>query len=647
MRVQYTIFISLFLLLPPSTAETSRPNTGDQRQAFQFSFTDSNVILPVAYTCPTPLSVFKRSLTNTETDDPKGPYTMVTLVHEQLVDGAGVQYERVYSASLNVGDLSGERDIAHPWGTGTQFIPCMWAANGVSGGCQDLYTIVPSANLTAEAYANNTSACRRPGVLESWATPINETLDVRVAGASGEVAINAWPPSCSDLQFTPKNGTAPYTLLIAPANHPPVNITSTAAVPLNYTIRLTHGQAFMVAMYDSAGNSWAYGPLHAGLSDDLECLIVATGQEEAKKEGYSLGVLVGGIVGAFVFGAVGATVLLWLLGRKKLSSPKRTPSTEDLYANPQPASYRTSAGSVYMKPALATEVPFAAEFDTPATLYDPHISGPCVAYPQLSRPSETRHSPNSSASPASNARESPRMNNGRSFSGSLGARNNTGDYISPYEVGRPYSDHITMPEFRAAGMSGNEPSTQPDQLARTGSGQAAQGHDQNSNYSSQRSAQLPTNPTLAHGRFGIAAPTSPASCHSIMEEPGSPSSPVRAARNVYIVHSDGGGGDVTIQLPDVNSRVIELPPGYRRTPSPTAAISRESLPLSNHRVSMQRGHSAPSEVEMNGLMPRPDTNQLELTRSITSGLSVRTMDMGEEELRARAEAAMREKQRPL
>jgi hypothetical protein len=47
---------------------------------------------------------------------------------------------------------------------------------------------------------------------------------------------------------------------------------------MNYTIRLTHGQAFMIGVYDSAGNSFAFGPLHAGDSNNLGCLQVATGQ---------------------------------------------------------------------------------------------------------------------------------------------------------------------------------------------------------------------------------------------------------------------------------------------------------------------------------------------------------------------------------
>lgn len=132
----FRIITSLALLIPPSVAETSTPNTGDQIQAFQFSFTDSTLVLPIVYTCPTPLTLTKISPTNAQTSDPSAPYTLVALVHEQLYDGAGIQYERVYSASLDMGDMSTEQTISHLWGNGTQFIACMWAANGASGGCQ-------------------------------------------------------------------------------------------------------------------------------------------------------------------------------------------------------------------------------------------------------------------------------------------------------------------------------------------------------------------------------------------------------------------------------------------------------------------------------------------------------------------------------
>lgn len=78
---------------------------------------------------------------------------------------------------------------------------------------------------------------------------MNQTLDVAIAGLDGLVAENGWPATCSDLMFTPKNGTGPYTLLIAPAFHPPVNISSNTTFAsdnsMNYTIRLVSGAALV------------------------------------------------------------------------------------------------------------------------------------------------------------------------------------------------------------------------------------------------------------------------------------------------------------------------------------------------------------------------------------------------------------------
>ena len=115
--------------------------------------------------------------------------------------------------------------------------------------------------------------------------------------------------------FTPQNGTPPYTLIISPTQHPPVNISSssvTSTTPadhgMNYTIRYTHGQAFMVSMFDSNGSSWAAGPLHAGQAlGGVECLAVRTGGVLAKtmKKGSAIGGIAGGTIAALIVG-------LWL-----------------------------------------------------------------------------------------------------------------------------------------------------------------------------------------------------------------------------------------------------------------------------------------------------------------------------------------------
>lgn len=66
----------------------------------------------------------------------------------------------------------------------------------MSGGCQDLTTVVPSPNLTAGAYASDDSQCRVRSVMGSWVTNQSKTLDVSVEGSSGLVAQNGWPASC-------------------------------------------------------------------------------------------------------------------------------------------------------------------------------------------------------------------------------------------------------------------------------------------------------------------------------------------------------------------------------------------------------------------------------------------------------------------
>lgn len=57
-------------------------------------------------------------------------------------------------------------------------------------------TVVPSPDLTQEAYAESTSECRVPSVMGSWVTNSSQTLDVDVKGPAGTVSVNAWPGSC-------------------------------------------------------------------------------------------------------------------------------------------------------------------------------------------------------------------------------------------------------------------------------------------------------------------------------------------------------------------------------------------------------------------------------------------------------------------
>lgn len=398
-----------------------------------------------------------------------------------------------------------------------------------------------------------------------------------------------------------------------------------------------------------------YGPLHSGQSDDLSCLAVATGQEESKtKSGYGVAILAGSIAGAFVLGAIGAGLVMWCLGRR--SGPMTSPSTEDLYANPRPASYRTASGSIFGKPLNANSTP-PMDFDTPSTLYDPHLPGPSGAYPQPKlSPILNRESPNS-ASTSSRDRAFPRSSVGQ---------DNVGEYINPYDLPSGYRDSISMADFRPLGSQASENTARSaTHMSPTGSGDRSS-HIQETSWNSRCSmplpptVQSPTPPSGSHRRYSSFSPR-PGSYHSLnspgAEDSGSSptpgTTPTSRMRNVYVVHSDAGDADVTIRLPDGHNHVVELPPTYRETPSPASA--RDSYNHGDHSPALSGRHSIPSmlpplkrhgsswESDM-ASPPRP--NALELTRTRVSGFSIGS-GTGEEELRARAEAAMKEKERLL
>ncbi|WVR04643.1 hypothetical protein IAU60_001654 [Kwoniella sp. DSM 27419] len=623
--------LSLASVIPGCFGETTTPNTGDQAQAFFFGFSSSNLVLPVVSPCPTPLSLSPLTSANAATSDPKAPYTMVMLVHEQLLDGAGHQYERLYSASLNVGDMSRRIDIAHPWMNGTQFIACIWASNGASGGCQDLQTVVPS-ELTVPAYSTPGEGCRADNIVESWVPSTNATLEVDVTGLSGAVSWNAWPAACSDLMVTPKNGTPPYTMLVAPAAHPPINITSASSgdTAMNYTIRLSHGQAFMLSVYDSAGASWAYGPLHAGTSDDLACM---ASNSTIGRKGFtaSTGMFAGVSIGSFAVGCLSALLAIWCCGRSRRQH-EQTALLNDMYANPRPASFRTVSSSTQGKPVSPIHNPGSyfdsprLEYDTPATLCDPLLPGPMGGY--LNSPMSPRKAipvPPSLSETYGLQSGSNRSEHHRD-SMALSDFRPTSTFSPPSTRERPASlpsvHRISSNEMPLVQVSPSlvQDSTWP-------------------RHSSPRATARPSNPALPAFAPASPRPTSLSSARTpIQEDEGSPppSPSSRRRRNVYVVHSDGGAGDVHIQLPDTHARVIELPPDYQ----PAVAESEVSLPDTGTRAAGQttspglpKGASPPVRVQRNsGAWAVGGGGETPITK---------------EELRARAEAAMAEKSRPV
>ena len=216
----------LALLASGVLGDTSPNNTGDQLQKFLFSFTSAVPVIPVVSSCPTPLWVSALTSLPAGGPDPQSPYTMVVLAHEQLTNGSGSVTQRTYAHSVVLNDMTYANTVNVPWWNGTQFIACVWANNGVSGGCQvcprserrgeltlqDLQTVVQS-DQTDTAFANSTSQCLANGTLGSWVTPYTNTLAVSMDGVSGTVSDNAWPTVC---MFRP-----PFENLVLTNRHRP------------------------------------------------------------------------------------------------------------------------------------------------------------------------------------------------------------------------------------------------------------------------------------------------------------------------------------------------------------------------------------------------------------------------------------------
>lgn len=103
-------------------AETTKPNTGPQPQGFLFGFSPTSLILPITYSCPSPLFLSAATSLNYPGPDAQGPYSVVFMVHEQLIDEDDNQYDRWYSHTEVVQDMNNARTLNNPWMNGTQFM---------------------------------------------------------------------------------------------------------------------------------------------------------------------------------------------------------------------------------------------------------------------------------------------------------------------------------------------------------------------------------------------------------------------------------------------------------------------------------------------------------------------------------------------
>ncbi|EIN13423.1 hypothetical protein PUNSTDRAFT_94475 [Punctularia strigosozonata HHB-11173 SS5] len=254
------------------------------QQSFYFDYAPSSQPVPIPTTIQCDTIDITWSRQSATGPSPTAPYYL------QI-------YTSTFVVPLVVPAGSGlEFDWPVPFTPGTQYQICMFDKNGNPGGCQRMYTVIPNANTTLDEPVTCTNL--------SYPHP-DQVLDVEGTFWNGPISQFGWPDQCTDIQLTPKNGTPPFTLTVAPALHPPYNITSKTMDPINWTVSLNWGQPFFLSLVDSEGNGWAQGPLHAGQNGPTSCLDLSshdTGKtvSAAVAAGSSVaGLVVGACLGLF------------------------------------------------------------------------------------------------------------------------------------------------------------------------------------------------------------------------------------------------------------------------------------------------------------------------------------------------------------
>ncbi|KAL0955514.1 hypothetical protein HGRIS_001752 [Hohenbuehelia grisea] len=187
--------------------------------------------------------------------------------------------------------LSFDWDV--PFSPGTQYQICMYDKNGVSGGCQDHYTVVKNTTVTKPTCQNVTSP----------------TMDVIASVNTGNMSDHGFIPQCTDLSVKPLQGSPPFTLTIAPSLHPPYKIVSNSMDAINWTVSLSRSFPFFLSLTSSEGMMWASGPQHSGAGSD-DCLTLgAIPQKRARALATSAGV--GGTFGGLIFGVLVTAFIFW------------------------------------------------------------------------------------------------------------------------------------------------------------------------------------------------------------------------------------------------------------------------------------------------------------------------------------------------
>ncbi|KAJ6470375.1 hypothetical protein C8R45DRAFT_1015464 [Mycena sanguinolenta] len=301
-----SMWLDILLILGSLVGTSSAKYVPFLQQGFLFDYNIATQPVPIPTTEQCETIHIEWSRQGAIGPNPVAPYSMVV-------------YTSTFLTPFTIATGSGlSFDWAVPFAPGTQYQICMWDSTGVPGGCQAVYTVIQNSTLENPTCQNIT---------------FPTLLDVEATVPTGPMSQYGWIDQCTDLFVTPKSGKPPFTLTVAPALHPPYNVTSNSMETIDWTVSLSWSMPFFLSLASADGQLWSYGPLHAGGMGPSDCLAPGT-IPSSKAHRIAVGA---GLGGAFAAGIIGALATFFYLRYNNRQRPEH-PKIEafDFKLNPEP-----------------------------------------------------------------------------------------------------------------------------------------------------------------------------------------------------------------------------------------------------------------------------------------------------------------------
>ncbi|KAF8212661.1 hypothetical protein K438DRAFT_1662210 [Mycena galopus ATCC 62051] len=290
-----SLWLDLFLVLGSLVATGYAEYVPFLQPGFFFDYTPAGQSPPIPITEQCETIHLEWGRRNAIGPNPVAPYSMVVYVSSGTTP-----------FTIDVGrGLTFDWDV--PFAPGTQYQICMWDSNGVPGGCQAMYTVIQNSTVANPSCQNVTF-------------PVQLEVEPTVAEPAGPLSQTDFVTQCTDLFVTPKSGKPPFTLTVAPALHPPYNITSNSMDTIDWTVSLSWSFPFFLSLESSDGQLWSYGPLHAGGFGSNDCLAPGT-IPSSKAHDIAVAAGLGGAFAAAIVGALATFLFIRMRDRKRPQFP--------------------------------------------------------------------------------------------------------------------------------------------------------------------------------------------------------------------------------------------------------------------------------------------------------------------------------------